>query len=411
MKLWLKALIILFIVSSLCLISVHVFLNVKGKDLLIQRLEEVTRRKVTIAELTTSFPITVEIKDLQIENLFRASDIRASIGLVDLSRRSLGLNYLKLDHPELILQRDVPVEPAAAAAAPAGTGTPPQNTTEAKPADQPAPVLQRFNLPAFYIDRFVVNDGKFIFVDKLSQTQEISIKFQGLNIKIDNFNLSHGGSRITYFDLKGAMPWREGSEEGKIDVEGWVNLVKKDMRATVKIRDIDAIYFYPYYSQWVDLEKARIEKAKLNFTSDLDALNNDLTAHCHLELTDIVFKPRKPEEEEKTAEKIATIVLDMFKAMNQGKVVLDFTIRTKMTKPEFGFGNIRSAVEDKFNQRMKGQTSLTQEIVMFPARVVEGTVKGGAEMTKAIIGGTFSVFKELGKGFFSVFEEDKPSRE
>jgi hypothetical protein len=402
MKLWLKALIVLFVASSLFLIGLHLFLNLKGKDFLIRKLEEATKRKVTIGDLSTTFPVNITIKDLDIKGLLKVDDIYASLGFIELSRRSLGLSLLKLNHPELTMERNAVSQPAAAAT-PAESVSPPK--PEAKPVDPPAPA-RPFMLPTFYIDRFIVNDGAFTFIDKFAENKEISIKFQNLNIKVDNLNLSHGGSRITYFDLKGKMPWREGSEEGKIALEGWVNLIKKDMRASVKIQDIDAIYFYPYYSNWVDLEKARIEKAKLNFTSDIDALNNDLVAQCHLELTDIVFKPKPAEGEEKKAEKIASAILDIFKALNQ-KVVLDFTIRTKMTSPEFGFGNIQGAVADKINQRRKGDTSVTQEVVLFPARIIEGTVKGGTEMTKAVISGTFSVFKELGKGFFSVFEKEK----
>jgi hypothetical protein len=406
MRLWLKALIILFIVSSVCLISLHIFINIKGKDLLIQKLEEATKHKVTIGSLTTAFPLNVVIKNLQIKDMLTVDEVYASIGIIDLSRRSLGLSFLRLNYPELILERKAAPAPKPDEPATAGEVNPAQNP-EPKPVAPPAPVSKPFIFPAFYIDRFIVTDGAFTFVDKISEDKEISIKFQNLNIKVDNLNLSHGGSRITYFDLKGKMPWRQGSEEGNIEMEGWVNLIKKDMRASVKIHDIDAIYFYPYYSAWVDLEKVRIEKAKLSFTSDIDALNNDLIAHCHIELTDIVFKPRPPEEEEKTAEKIATIVLGMFKALNQGKVALDFTIKTKMTKPEFGFGNIKGAVEDKLTQGRKGESSVTQEVVLFPARIVEGTVKGGAEMTKAIVGGAFSVFKELKKGFLGAFEKNK----
>jgi hypothetical protein len=405
MRLWLKALIILFVALFVCLIGIHLFLNLKGKDLLIYKLEEATKRKVTIGRLSTTFPINVLVKDLRIENLLKVDDAYASIGFIDFSRRSPGLSLLKLNHPVLVMERKAPVQSEPVPVTPAEANSP--QDTQAKPVEPTQLFTRPLALPYFYIDRLIVNNGAFTFVDKISEDKEISIKFQNLNIKVDNLNLSHGGSRITYFDLKAKMPWREGSEEGKVELEGWADLVKKDMRASIKIQDIDAIYFYPYYSPWVDLEKARIEKAKLNLTSDIDALNNDLVAHCHLELTDIVFKPRPPEEEEKTAEKIAAVVLDMLKALNQGKVVLDFTIRTKMTRPQFGFGNVKSAVEDKLTQRKKGEVSLTQEVVLFPARILEGTVKGGAEMTKAVIGGTFSVFNELKKGFLGAFKKEK----
>ena len=71
------------------------------------------------------------------------------------------------------------------------------------------------------------------------------------------------------------------------------------MQAALKIKDIDAIYLYPYYSMWVDLEKARIEKAKLNFSADINGLNNNVNVECHLELTDMVRKPLEPGQRRK----------------------------------------------------------------------------------------------------------------
>ena len=70
------------------------------------------------------------------------------------------------------------------------------------------------------------------------------------------------------------------------------------MQASVDIRDIDGIYLYPYYANWVDLEGARIEKAKLNFSSKITGINNDVNAACHLALADIVRRPLAEEEED-----------------------------------------------------------------------------------------------------------------
>jgi len=151
------------------------------------------------------------------------------------------------------------------------------------------------------------------------------------------------------------------------------------------------------------LEKARIEKAKLNFTSDICGINNNLTAQCHLELTDIVRRPRAPEEPQEKAERIADAVLGIFKAMDQGKIVLDFTIRTKMDKPVFGFGDIRNAVESKINGGRKSGIS-AQGFAMLPAKLVEGTVKGATDFSKALIVGTYDVGEEIFKSVRDAFK-------
>jgi len=159
---------------------------------------------------------------------------------------------------------------------------------------------------------------------------------------------------VTSVDVSGVVPWSHAADnpEGKIRVKGWVNLLKRDMDANIEIRDIDGVYLYPYYSTWVNLEKAHIEKARLQFTSDLKAAENKLTAACHLELTDVTFRTRQDEDQKQKPERMASAVSDMVKTLNEGKVVLDFIIRTRLDRPEFRFGDMKMAFEDK---RAKGQ--------------------------------------------------------
>jgi hypothetical protein len=203
------------------------------------------------------------------------------------------------------------------------------------------------------------------------------------------------------------LPWSETEEAGRIEADGWVNLFKKDMQATVNIQDIDGIYLYPYYSKWVDLEKARIEKAKLNLTSNIHGLDNDITANCHLELLDIVRKPRSPDEAKEKAEKIADAVIDIFRALNQGKIVLDFTIKTKMTKPQFGMGDVKSAVENKLTEATKGTSFQPEDALWFPMKILEGGVKSTAGVAKAFIDGSFAVGTELKRAVQGAFKREK----
>ncbi len=173
------------------------------------------------------------------------------------------------------------------------------------------------------------------------------------------------------------------------------------MLASLKIENIDAIAFYPYYSTWVDLEKARIEKAKLNFSSKIQGKDNDISAQCHLELADIVRKVRPPEQPQQKAERLTDAVLDMFKAMDQGKVVLDFTLHTKMDHPQFGFENIKSAFEGKLMQARSSSGLRTQDVLLLPGKMLQSGLKSGMDLSKAVIDGVFA----LGNGLKNVFED------
>ncbi|MCX5668509.1 MAG: hypothetical protein NTX89_00065, partial [Candidatus Omnitrophica bacterium] len=94
-------------------------------------------------------------------------------------------------------------------------------------------------------------------------------------------------------------------------------------------------------------------------------------------------------------------VLDMFKSMNQGKVVLDFVLHTKMDRPEFGFANIKSAFEGKLMQARSSAGLRPQDVLSWPGRWVRSGIKSGTDLSNAIIDGVF----DLGNGIKKFFED------
>ena len=120
-------------------------------------------------------------------------------------------------------------------------------------------------------------------------------------------------------------------------------------------------------------------------------------------------KPRPPEEPQEKAERITDAVLDMFKSMNQGKVILDFTLHTKMDRPEFGFGNIKSALEGKLRDARKGSGFKLENALAFPGKAIEGGVKGGMDLSRAVFDGVFAVGNEIKNILEGAFRKDEPA--
>ncbi len=417
MRFRVKILLVVVIFLVFFFVYLHIFVNIKGKPLVVAKLQETFDRKTKIGSLTTSFPATIHIKNIEVEGLFRVDEVVAGGGLFDIFRKSFRLSTLKIIRPVVTLEKGLIQSPVKDSPIPIPTPTfIPSDSDLQKKMDNKttAPNLNpmditkgKFLFPRFYIDHLFISDATFIFIDRSIGSDGISIKIEHLKMKADNLNFINRGNRITSFDLKGKIPWGDGQEQGSLEAEGWLDLFKKDMQATLKITDIDGVYLYPYYANWVDLEKARIEKAKLNFTSDINGLNNNITAECHLELTDIVRRPRPPEEPGDKAEKIADAVLDIFRALNQGKIVLDFTIKTKMDRPDFGFGNIKMAFEYKLAQGRKTSGLQAEDVLKLPSNLLQGTVKGATDLTKAVIVGVASVGKEIKKAVEDTFGKEK----
>jgi len=428
-KLWIKILIIVFVILALFFSAAYIFLALKGKAIVIKQLEQKLKRPVSIASLSIAPPLNVEMNNLEIKGLLKADSVYIAPSVLDLLFGRLTFNEIRILKPKVTYEK-IPSGQIAKSESPEASpviqpersplaealsaitegdknkaaneiisdvagivmgSTSGRNTSAETPASPAAPEQSgpQGEPLSLIFKHIAVKGGEVDFFDRDAGTNGIKIIVKDINFHINNLYLMPR-SVATHFELRGRIPWQEGQEEGKLEAAGWINFYKKDMQVTVKLQDIDGVYLYPYYAQWVDLEKMRIQKAKLNFSSNIEGVNNDITAKCHLELTDIVRTPRDNGEPQEKAEKITNVVLDIFRALNQGKIDLDFTIHTKMDRPEFGFNAIKAAFEDKIAKGREGAFG-PDDVLKAPGKVLEGTVKTALDLSRAMIDGVFAI--------------------
>ena len=385
--------IILILVICFCLF--YIILLVSAKNIIAAKIGQITSHKTSIGKLNIKPPLNIEIRNLNIEGLARAGYIYLSPSIPSLLFGRIAFNKVKIINPEITYQHTAPtvvVQDSQTV------------ISEVKPSlvDAPSGIAgkpQSSGLPVT-IKSLKIYSGRLNFIDSTGSKGIINFIVKDIKLYVTNLFNAKGNS-VSNFNLNGNISWNTGEPDGKIFLEGWANFSRKDILASLKIENIDAIVFYPYYSTWVDLEKARIDKAKLNFTCDIKGINNDVTATCHLELVDIVRKVRLSAEPQQKAEKLTDAVLDMFKTMNQGKVVLDFTLHTKMDRPEFGFGNIKSAFEGKLMQGRASTGLRPQDMLLWPGKWLQNGIKSGVDFSNAALDGVFS----LGNGVKKLFED------
>ena len=305
---------IAFLILFFC--TVYIILVFTGKIILTRQLEHLTGKKVTVAYFDIKPPLNVEIRDLRFEDLGSIESVSIAPSLIRLLLGSVALNKVNIQSPYLKYEklkaetRETPV-----------LGSTAQGAKEIVQAAGISPAInfsQILNLGRgqhrlIIFKQVNIKDGKIYFFDHSVGKNGIQLTIKDLNFNLTNLYLP-AHSVVTKFEFSGTIPWSEAKEEGKIMVSGWMNLRKRELAAAIKINNIDGVYLYPYYSNWVDLEKSRIEQASLNFNSQIRAQNNDLTAPCHLELTDIVRKPLPEGEIENRQERNAGTVLDVLRA-------------------------------------------------------------------------------------------------
>ena len=389
-----KRIFIVIVILVISLSCFYAFLIVKAKFILADKLSSAFGRKVKIGQLKLSPPLNLELMDLDVEGLININYVYISPSIPNLLTGRLALNKIRIVRPKISCERSLPPAPPAATDSAAVLNKP-----EAEKLKEETPAAAKASL-RLVIKSLKVRSGEIYFLDHTADSRNVKVVIKNIDVNLNNL-YTYSVDVMVNFDLSGRLPWQSGEPDGKIYLDGWVNPYKKDMSANLRIEDIDAIAFYPYYSTWVDLEKARIDKAKLNFSSKIKGENNDISAQCHLELADIVRKARPPEEPQQKAERLTDAVLDMFKAMNQGKVVLDFTLHTKMDHPQFGFENIKSAFEGKLMQARTNSGLRPQDMLLWPGKMLQGGIKNGSDLTKAAVDGIFA----LGNGLKKFFED------
>lgn len=398
MKNWNKIFKVIAVTVTI-LTFLYAFLLFGGRFIIAAKLQSMLGRKVSIANIILRPPLNLEIKGLDISGLVKVDYIYISPSIPYLLSGKIGLNKVRIVRPRITAERSLPVaQPATAAVpVPAVQPTPEQPKTEKA---QEAATPTAASGPHLVIRSLKIRSGEIYLIDHASESKTVTVALKNLDVNIKNL-YSYPVDLVADFQLSGRLPWESGEPDGKISLEGWLNSYKKDMLANLEIKNIDAIAFYPYYSTWVDLEKAHIEKAKLNFTSKIIGSDNNISAQCHLELADIVRKVRSPTEPQEKAEMITDAVLDMFKAMDQGKVILDFTLHTKMDQPQFSFENIKSAFEGKLMQARASAGLRAQDMLLLPGKMLQKGFKSGADLSKAVVDGVFA----LGNGLKKVFED------
>jgi len=363
---------------------VYLFLLITGKAIITQEIENLTHKKASIGYFNLSPAFNLELKNLKIEGLAKIKSVSVSSNLLSFFTGRLIFNSVKIVSPEFTFVKAPHVVVAE------------EKTSKdvILPAASAKP--KEIRLLPIGFRRIVVENGTVNYIDQTIRANGIKIVLKNISCKIISLYF-YPRPIATSFELKGKIPWREGQDFGQVSLDGWINFFKKDMKVILKIKDIDAVYLSPYYSTWIDLEKARIEKAKLNFTIDANGLNNNINADCHLELTDMVRKPLEPGQGEEKASKLTNKVLDMFKAVDQGKVELNFSIKTKLDSPQFGFGTFKGAFDEKISQGLGALNPKPENVLALPLKIMENGVRSFTDLTRAMIDGVFAIGSEVVK--------------
>lgn len=348
-----------------------------GKKIIIRKLEAVTRQKVSLQFFSYRPLLNFTLRKLAIGSFFSAESVYVKLRASDLWGKKFLAKELVIVNPVFVFER-----------------------LNIK-SSQAYPALP-FSLPANHI---LIKNAQVDFRDRVVLEKGLNLKLQEMNVEImDAGNILSQG--ITQFRAEAKFIFPQANT-GSLLTECWLDWENKNLNAKLTIDGLDAMYLYPYYSQGLDLGKAQFEKAAVNFSSKIYALSNDLKADCRLQLVQYSFLPSEKREISRE-EKTARLALEIFKNLDHGKVFLDFSLVTKMDKPQLDFLAISKAFEEKINRGIKVETIKLEDTVILPEKIIKGTVKSVSEIYKSVFGSALDWGKEFKQNVIDTFVKVKP---
>jgi hypothetical protein len=323
-----KVLLILIIVFILSVVVLSVYFLANSKTILSSELKKKLGAEVSLSGLRVVWPGALVIDDFSISKSLTVKKIKIVPSILGFLHGDIVFNYILLEEPQGTITR-----------LPDGVF----DFGITLPKKEVVPVTERVEgqkasggskNPKFYFNKLKIRQATLVFIDQATPSkEEFRATFAKLDLDIHHpfvLNLSR-----FHFDGRGVLEAKDRTQAGTLKLSGWIDILPRDMDGIVRIEISSMPLFSPYYKKYV---KKEVKSGRAVVSADLKSKANDLTADCHVELGDIVFKeePQSAEGEEAVQEKSSFSGFtfgSMFGA--GGSTIFDFIIRTKLNHPKF----------------------------------------------------------------------------
>jgi hypothetical protein len=379
----------------------------QAKNILVSKLSQLTSQKVSIESLAYRLPATVQIKNLEIggrkdQKYFSIDQASVSMApFASLRKRQLVLTQIQIIGPSLFYEIDEAPKGSASAVAPA-------TAPASDPSAAPVAALASAKSKACPVPQKIkISNGSVEFIDRHLAVNKLTFALSHLNVSA-SLKDRNGSARVLKFSGKAVLLQGENSPKGQVRIYGWTDLDSRVTRARLEIKNIDAIYLYPYYSKWFNLEKARLRKAQLDFSADITGAGNKLDAGCRLELTQSEFEPPARGQSPDQSQKLAMLAVEIFKALDKGRVLVDFNLKYDADKPGLDLKPLFVAFSEKIKNGFSVRPGDVTNALKLPEHLIKNIAATLGGITKAIFGQTEGLGQEFQQSFQDTFIKVTP---
>ena len=352
-----RILLVLAVIAAMHLV-LYISFMFFGKAVIISQVEKNLKLKADMQSASLSFPLSVRISKLDIKDLVKADLISIRPSILGFLAGKIVLSELRIVNPDITIVKDAD-----------GKLNLPQLEQEGK-------------RPPFFLTGLTIERGRLVFIDRKISPEGNQVIVNDITAHISKAAFPPT-SLFTKFNISASLAGNDNNPSGSALVSGWVDFRSKDMDGAIALKDISGGVLSAYFQNIVPDKK--LLSAKLNFTADLKAKNNDLTAKCHLEFSNPVPIKQAESGEQGSSAGVVPQILNLFSDAS-GNIAFDFMINTKLDKPKIDVVNLKGSIGGAAARNIADQP--TEEVVE--------KVKSAAKE-----------FKELGKSLKEIFKKEE----
>ncbi|MCF7887973.1 MAG: DUF748 domain-containing protein [Candidatus Omnitrophica bacterium] len=389
-KIFIGILIFLVVVAILH-IGLFAFINIKGKDVAADKIEDYFGLRPSIGSLSLDFPFILEIIDFDLGDLSFAK-ATISLGSFNPFQKSLRLNRVYFDklNFKLIKEKEdfliEPVYPATAISQPKVSQK--ESSQESLVKEETPKKTKKKRGFSIKVKDFYLKNSTIRYLDK-SRKPNIDLTFPDLNLKVNNF--SYPNFNKFDIDFISSVETKDKTLEELIKAKGWVDFVNKNMDVVLEIDSFQYGAFSQYYPSVWQPQNLGLETAILSLNSKITAEENDLVIDNLLSLEEVNFIELKEEnQKELSRQRLIKTVIGLLKK-DDGKSQIHLKLKTKMDTPEINLNLLGKGLQESVPL---GPKFITEQIIYKAGDIVKEGIGKARDMPKDTIETTVDAIKE-----------------
>ena len=408
-----KKIVIFTILFLIIVVTLHVaffvFINAKGKDIIIGGIERNFKAQATMSSLSVKFPFNLEINNFKCQDLsFEKANV--SLGLLNPFARKLVLSKVYIEGLDVKIVKDsqgVYVEPFVGKKGNAGIFESKdsqkiegkeEKSLEAKvPEGQKKALLEEKDLKQESVKKFSITIGKLYLKDSrgklsyfLKDKGPIDVTFENIKLIVKNFSYP----KLSRFsvDLDASIRTDQGVSKDVLHAKGWVDYLRKNMDLDFNIDSLDYFIFSQHYPYFWKPGNLGIEEASLSLDSNLNSKDNDLVIDGVLSLDKIDFKDQE-------GDLIRTILA--FLQGDKEKPTLHLKLRTKMDSPNLDLASLKNSLAEKIPL---GPELIVEGILGKAKKTISETLEEVGDTTESSVDTAIDTIKGVVGSFEDIFK-------